>query len=140
MGALTVYLTARDAFQAAGLLQPDYQVAEGETYHYVSEDGSVFVVLSAGLFSSPKREFVAGPRKGQSEKITKEQVEAYRKLAESEWGKYIPGTLFSEPRFIPGKKRKHLPLMEYRHGVPYEAGWIDENGVDRTAVANRAFT
>jgi hypothetical protein len=55
----------------------------------------------------------------------------HRKLAEEEWGKYIPGTLFAQPRFIPGKKRKSLPLMEYRQGIPFEAGWIDEDGVHR---------
>ena len=122
---------ARDALQAAGVLQPDYEVDKRQAYHYVSKDGSVFVVWPAGLFSGAKREFVAGRRKGQTEKITKEQVEAYRKLAEEEWGQYIPGTLLSEPRFIPGKKRKSLPLIEYRDGVPYEAGWIDEKGVHR---------
>jgi hypothetical protein len=85
------------------------------------------------LFSGATREFVAGPRKGQTEKITKEQVEEYRKQAEKEWGKYIPGSLFSEPRFIPGKKRKSLPWIEHRYGVPYEAGRIDEEGVHRYA-------
>lgn len=128
MGALTVYLTARDALQAAGILQPSYEVAERDTYHYIAEDGSVFVVWTAGLFSNAKREFVAGPRKGQTETITSGQVEGYRKQAEKEWGKYIPETLFSGPRFIPGTKRKSLPLTGYKDGIPYDAGWIDEKG------------
>ena len=134
MGALTVYLTARDALQATGVLQPDYEVAERETYHYVAEDGSVFVVWPAGWFSGPKREFVAGPRNGETETITSADVDKYRDQAEKEWGKYIPGTLFSEPRFIPGTKRKTLPLIKYELGVPYEAGWIDEKGVHHHAI------
>jgi hypothetical protein len=139
MGALTVYLTVREALQAAGILQPDYEVVEHETYHYVAEDGSVFIVWTGGLLTSAKREFVAGPRKGETEKISKEQVEAYRKQAEEEWGKYIPGSLLSEPRFIPGKKRKSLPLIEYRNGVPFEAGWIDEDGVHRETISRTAI-
>jgi hypothetical protein len=131
MGALTVYLAARDALQAAGVLKPDYDEDDRETYHYVAEDGSIFTVQPGGFFSGASREFVAGPRKGHTEAITKEQVEAYRTQAEEEWGKYIPGSLFSEPRFIPGKKRKSLPLIEYRDGLPYNAGWIDEEGVHR---------
>ncbi len=131
MAAVTVYLTARDALQAAGVLQPDYQEADRETYHYVAKDGSIFIVWPAGLFSGATREFVAGPRKGQTEKISKAQVETYRNQAEEEWGKYLPGSLFSEPSFIPGKKRKSLPLIEYRNGIPYDAGWIDEDGVHR---------
>ncbi len=131
MGALTVYLTARDALQAAGVLQPDYEVAERETYHFVDGNGSVFTVRPAGLFTSAKREFVAGPRKGQIETITSAQVDEYRRQAEQEWGKYVPGSLFSEPRFIPGSKRTSLPLIQYRNGIPYEVGWIDEKGVHR---------
>lgn len=140
MGTLTVYLTARDALQAGGILQPDYEVADRESYHYVSEDGSVFVVWPAGWFSSAKREFVAGPRKGQTETITDEEIGEHRKQAEEEWGKYIPGTLLSEPRFIPGKKRTSLPLIEYRRGIPYEAGWIDARGVHRYPVPKAAVT
>jgi hypothetical protein len=128
---LTVYLTARDALQAAGVLQPDYSVAERETYHFVADDGSVFVVWPAGWLSSAKREFVAGPRKGRTENITNAQVEQYRKQAEEEWGKYIPGSRLSGPRFIPGTKRQSLPFFIHEFGVPREAGWIDEKGVHR---------
>ena len=131
MGVLTVYLSARDAFQAAGILRPDYEVHERETYHFIAHDGSVFVLHNKGLLSSAKREFVAGPRQGQVEKITDVQMEKYKKQAEEEWGKFIPGSLFSDPRFIPGKRRQSLPWIEYRHGVPYEAGWIDQDGLHR---------
>lgn len=134
MGVLTVYLTARDALQAAGVLQPDYEAVAREMYHFVAEDGSVFIVSRAHLFSSFKREFVAGPRKGQTETISNAQVEEYQRLAEKEWGKYIPGTLFREPRFIPGTKRKSLPLIRYKYGIPYEGGRIDENGVHHFEV------
>ncbi|HEX4147172.1 MAG TPA: HNH endonuclease [Pirellulales bacterium] len=131
MGALTAYMTARDALQAARVLKPDYDEYGHTTYHFIDKDGSDFIVVPGGWFSSPKREFVDGPRKGQSETITNDQVEAYRKQAEHDWGKLVPGSLLRDPRFIPGKKRKTLPLMIYEYGVPHEAGWIDEEGVHR---------
>jgi hypothetical protein len=134
MGALTVYLAARDALQATGVLQPDYEAAERETYHFRAEDGSVFVVHPSGLFSSAKREYVEGQKKGQTEKISDAEVEQHRKQAEAEFGKYIQGSLFKEPRFIPGKRRKSLPLITHPNGVPHEAGWIDEEGVHHYAV------
>ena len=34
LGALTVYLAVRDALQASGVLHPDYEVVERETYHF----------------------------------------------------------------------------------------------------------
>ena len=101
------------------------------TYHFVDKNGSEFIVVPGGRFSSSKREFVDGPRKGQSETITSDEMDDYRKQAEDEWGKYIPGSLLKDPRFIPGKRRKTLPLMIYEYGVPREAGWIDEEGVHR---------
>jgi hypothetical protein len=131
MGALSAYMAARDTLQAAGVLQPDYDEYGHMTYPFVDPDGSEFIVVPGGWFSSPKREFVDGPRKGQTERITDDQVRAYQKQAEDEWGKYIPGSLFREPRFIPGKKRSSLPLMIDDHGVSVEAGWIDEKGVHR---------
>ncbi|MBI2826027.1 MAG: HNH endonuclease [Planctomycetia bacterium] len=129
MGVLSVYLTARDVLQATGALQPDYVATAQESYHFAAEDGSVFIVHPAGLFSSAKREFVAGPRKGQMDEITNAQVEHYRRMAEAEWGKYVPGSLLRAPRFVPGKQRKSLPLFIDDHGVRREAGWIDEDGV-----------
>ena len=78
-----------------------------------------------------RREFVLRARKGQTENITDTEVAQYRNLAEKEWGKYLPGTLISEPRFIPGTRRKRLPLFIHEFGVPREAGWIDEHGVHR---------
>ncbi len=101
------------------------------TYHFVDKDGSEFIVVPGGWLSTPKREFVAGPRMGQTEAITNDEAETYRKQAENEWGKYIPGSLLADPRFIPGRRRKTLPLMIHDYGVPREAGWIDEKGVHR---------
>ena len=132
--ALTIYLAARDALQATGTLQPDYETAERETYHFRAEDGSVFVVHPGSLFSSARREYVDGPRKGRTETITNTEVEQHRQQAEAEFGKYLPGSLLKEPRFIPGKQRKSLPLYTYPNGVPHQAGWIDEKGVHRYAV------
>jgi hypothetical protein len=107
MGALTVYLTARDALQATGVLKPDYEVGERETYHFRAEDGSVFIVHPGGLFSSAERRYVAGPRKGQIEKITAAEVEEHRKQAEKEFGKFFPDRcllsrdLFQEDNDLP---------------------------------------
>ena len=129
MGIINVYLVTRDVLQTAGILQPDYSVAERETYHFVAEDGSVFVVWPAGWFSRAKREFVSGPRQGEKENITDAEVEGCRKKAEEVWGKYIPGSLLWEPRFIPGTQRTSLPLFREYRGLPQEIGWIDEKGV-----------
>jgi len=89
MGILNVYLVARDVLQTTGILQPDYSVTEQETYHFVAEDGSVFVVWPAGWVSSARREFISGPRHGQKEGMTNAEVNVCRKKAEEVWGKYI---------------------------------------------------
>jgi hypothetical protein len=134
LAVANVYLTAREALQAGGIFQPEYIVAEWAEYYFVADDGSVFTVQSSGWFRSAMRVFVAGRRKGNTERISNEKVEEYRKKAEEKWGKYIPGTLFSQPRFIPGTERTSLPFFEYPYGFPQEAGWIDETGVHRYSV------
>ncbi len=125
MGALTVYLAARDALRGAGVLRPGYTVVESSPYHFVAKDGSVFVVWPRRWLSSAKLEFIAGPRKGQTVRLTNLQVDRYRKLAEKIWGKLIPGGFLSDPRFIPGTKRKKLRYFSNERGV----GWIDEKGI-----------
>jgi hypothetical protein len=134
---LNVYLVARDVLQTTGILQPDFSVAERETYHFVAEDNSVFVVWPAGWISSARREFISGPRQGQKEEMTNAEVEECRRKAEEAWGKYIPGSLFSQPRFIPGTNRSTLPLIRDYRGLPQEIGWIDEKGVHYYAVPKR---
>ncbi|MBI2823757.1 MAG: HNH endonuclease [Planctomycetia bacterium] len=129
MAALTVYLVARDALRAGGVLHPGYKVDQEETYHFAARDGSVFILYPAGLFSRARRDFIAGPRKGQTEKISNTQVDEYRKQAEEQWGRYIPGSLLKSPRFIPGKQRTSLPVFIDDRGIRREAGWIDEEGV-----------
>jgi hypothetical protein len=61
-------------------------------------------------------------------------VEQYRKRAEEEFGKYIPGSRIAEPRFIPGKQRTSVPIIIDKYGIPHEAGWIDEKGVHRHSI------
>ncbi len=134
MGALAVYLTARDALQAAGILQPNYEVEGSLAYHYVAEDGSVFVVTEGSWLKAPRRVFVAGRRRGQSEKISQAEVDEFRRIAEKEWGRYVPGSAFSEPRFYPGAQRKSLPYYIYKDGIPREASWIDAQGVHRFSI------
>src|SRR5262249_19073567 len=83
MAALSVYLMARDVLQIAGVLKPDFAVDERETYHFREEDGSEYVIAKK-WFSSPERHFVAGPKKGRTEKITTQEMEEHRKRAEEE--------------------------------------------------------
>lgn len=134
MAGLTIYLTARDALQSAGIFQPDYEISAEATYHFLDSDGSVFTVKPDGWFSSAKREFVAGPRKGETETISSARATQYRKQAEAEWGRCERGNLISEPRFIPGTKRKTLPLYSEEFGDRREIGFIDEKGVHYHAV------
>jgi hypothetical protein len=132
-------MTARDALQAAGVLQPDYAEADHGVYHFVAKDGSVFYVQPAGLFSSAKLEFIAGPRKGQSVTITGAEVDHYRKIGDSEWGQYIPGSLLREPQFIPGARRKSVPLYINDRGIAREVGWIHEKGVHYYTIPKPAI-
>ena len=78
-------MTLREACQVAGVLKPDYGVVEGD-YYFVADDGSVFTMQRPaffGLIGSPTRTFVAGPRQGQTEKITSADLDAYQKEAEA---------------------------------------------------------
>jgi RHS repeat-associated protein len=127
IAALTVYLTLRDAAQAAGMLPIDY-VPDNAPYYFVGSDGSVFTVDDTSWYnfwSNPKRNYVAGPRSGQTEDITAADVESYKNEAEAVWGKFVPGNLFRDPIFIPGTQRSELPLTD-EFGMP--KGWIDQYG------------
>jgi hypothetical protein len=120
-------MTLREACQVAGVLKPDYGVVEGD-YYFVADDGSVFTMQRPaffGLIGSPTRTFVAGPRQGQTEKITSADLDAYQKEAEAKYGRYIPGGAFSDPRFEPGTERKTLPIIE--RGL--QRGYVDKEGV-----------
>ena len=110
MAVLDVYMTARDALRAAGVLQPEFVVEEWAEYYFVAKDKSVFIILIPWIGSS-KMVFVEGPRKDQEKAISEATVDRFRRIAEKKWGRYIPGTLTREPRFIPGTERKALPLM-----------------------------
>lgn len=111
---------------ASGVTGLSFEVADEGAYTFTANDGSIFVVYPPGiLYGSANRTFVSGPREGESESISKDDFELYRKLGEEQWGKYIPGGLFSEPRFIPGVQRKSLPLFDYERGYSREIGWID---------------
>jgi len=126
---VNVYLVARDVLQAAGALQPDYYISERQVYQFSCADGSVFVVYPPWPFLSPYVLYVEGARKGETETISRIEFALLKSHAESKWGKYIPGSLLSEPRFIPGTERKTLPLVRAEDGV--EIGWIDVKGVHK---------
>jgi hypothetical protein len=125
-----IYTTARDALQAAGVLQPDYHIEHAD-YYFTADDGSVFIIENPTWRKGAKQVFVAGPRAGQTIALTDEQYQQYKAAAEKIWGRYDPGSLIREPRFYPGEKRKRLPYYEDRDGYPWEAGWIDEDGIHR---------
>ena len=67
--------------------------------------------------------------KGRQKNSRGTEVEQYRNRAEQEFGKYIPGSLISQLRFIPGRQRTRLPLYDENRGVRREIGWIDASGV-----------
>jgi hypothetical protein len=81
MGALTVYMTLRDAMAAAGVNGMNLEVVQEEIYYFRATDGSVFMVQyyewPRSMFSSSHRVYVAGPRQGQTEDITNAEVNAY---------------------------------------------------------------
>lgn len=130
LGVVGAYLTVRDALAASGLTGLDFEVAEEGAYAFAADDGSHFVVYPGGrVWGAPYRTFVSGPRAGESETIDDSDFESYRALGEEQWGKYIPGGLFSGPKFIPGTQRSRLPLFDHQFGVSREVGWIDEHGV-----------
>jgi hypothetical protein len=127
-GGMAVYMTIRDAAEAAGVNGMDFQ-AINASHYFTDEFGSVFTVqeIDKGLFRSNTywRTIIAGYKAGRSEKITVENYEVYKEMVEKKFGKYIPGGLFSKPKFIPGTERKSLPWYdEYLN----ERGWIDETG------------
>jgi hypothetical protein len=127
--ALTVYTTLRAALQEAGAAQPDEVVIPAD-YYFVADDGSVFVIQYRNLWGlarlvmDPWKQFVAGPRKGETQSITWAKADEYVKEAETIWGHLIPGKLFRQSRFIPGTNRSSLPLYN-ENGL---VGWVDEDG------------
>lgn len=106
IGILSVFLTLKDACEAAGINGTKYHEMNAP-YYFTDGQGSVFTVQTPGLISqiwrNPQRSYVAGPKMGQTEDITSEQVEEYKQQAEKKWGKYIPGGIFTNPRFIPAR-------------------------------------
>lgn len=124
IAGLNIYMTFRDAAMAAGAnsLQPlehaPYYFTEGENIFIIKKP-----VLTA-IYSSYK-EYIAGPKAGTKEYITNKKRLEYKKKAEAVWGKYIPGHLFRSPRFIPGTRRKSIPII---NGCGEEEGYIDEDG------------
>lgn len=95
-----------------------------------------FVILPLLAFALAYAGMVcaAGPHKGQIEELTEAELTGYHDEAEAKWGNYIPGSLFREPRFIPGTERKILPLIEldtWSSNYGQKIGWVDENGVHK---------
>jgi hypothetical protein len=103
----------------------EFVVTQWEDYHFVAEDGSVFTVQRSGLFRGARRNFVAGPRAGQSESITWVEEALYEAVGEALYGRHIPAGLFNRECFIPGLLRDRIPLTdEYGRRI----GYIDEDG------------
>ena len=74
-----------------------------------------------------------GPYAGKKFRMSDAVAEEYKKQAEAKFGRYIPGSLLREPRFLPGTERDSLPLFEIdpRSGIESESGYIDEMGIHR---------
>lgn len=114
LGVLNVYGTLKDAAEFAGAPSGKFTEGPHQDYYFAGLDGSVFTVTPQGLFSTGRRNYILGPKKGQSESLTCGQVNEYRKLGEELYGRYVPATWFlgNQPRFIPGTIRKTLPIMD----------------------------
>jgi hypothetical protein len=127
-GALTVYITLRDALAATGHNGMNLEPINSD-YYFTAADGSVFIVQfyhwPSSIFNDDRRLYVAGPRRGQTEVITSAQVDAYREEAERVWGRYIPGGLLSSARFIAGTQRRSVPITDW---LGREIGYIDATG------------
>jgi RHS repeat-associated protein len=121
---LEAYMSARDVCQAMGLVQPDYTVVGTLPYYFPGGD-SVFIVKAPGalnFWSAPQKEYISGPRKGAVCEITDKAVQRYREIGEQLYGRYVPGNLFREPRFIPGTERKSIPLIDDNGFIIGEVG------------------
>jgi hypothetical protein len=135
---LDVYLTIRDGLEYLGAIYPEYEVGARMVYQFQADDGSIFIIWPKGWFYSAKVEFIEGPRSGEKLDITVEDVDRYRKIAEREWGEYIPGNRLRGPRFLPGRKRSTIPyMMTDEYGLEYEAGWIDAEGLHMHPLPKR---
>jgi hypothetical protein len=80
---------------------------------------------------------VAGPNAGTVETLTNAEYNQYNTQYEQEYGKYIPGTLFSSPRFIPGTKRDRLEL--WNDQTLQWDGYFDETGYHEYGFKNNAI-
>jgi hypothetical protein len=96
---------------------------------YVFEDeygeGSQFTVQPGSFFGDARKTYISGRREGAVEYINDVQAGSYRRVAEGVYGKYIPGNIFTSPRFEPGSERQTLPVYD-SGGI--QSGYIDESG------------
>ncbi len=125
---LTVLLTLEDALELTGHIKSPKDVREAE-YYFIDKDTSVFVVEThiwpRSWFSNSKKIFVAGPRAGQMEEITSDDVNQLRVKAEKVYGWLEPGGIFGVTKFHPGTHRRTLPILDEHLG---KIGYIDEEG------------
>lgn len=128
VAVLDIYLTLKDALQAANVLHTPGTATDTFTYYFVAEDGSVFSVfvpIGWNFWGSPYIKFHTGPNAGGIQYITDEEAAGYLLEAESKYGRHIPGGSFCEDRFEPGTDRERLPLYS---PDGWEIGYIDAEG------------
>ena len=94
-------------------------------YFHDKLTNSVFWLESGNWIYSPRMHFVGGPLDGQEEIISSEEYKYYEEQYHQAYGRYIPGGLFRDPKFIPGSKRSTLPLYKSDGSG---CGYIDEDG------------
>ena len=126
VGVLSAYLTLRDALQALEIAHPDRVPINGTYYH--TDGGGVFVIQTPawfGLFSGPKKVYVAGAMEGRSFDIPTGLVDYYQREGERLYGRHIEGGPFRQDRFIPGTLRRRLLLTDRDGRI---IGHIDETG------------
>jgi hypothetical protein len=78
------------------------------------------------LPTCPRRSTAVGMAPGQVQKINNLSVSIHRTIAEQKYGRYVPGNIFKEPKFIPGTDRQSI---EYIDSGGFPAGTINDKGV-----------
>ena len=114
LGVLNVYSTLKDAAEFAGAPSGKFTEGPHQDYYFADLEGSVFTVTPPGIFSRGRRNYILGPRAGETDDLTCGEANEYRKLGEELYGRYVPAVWFrgNQPRFIPGTMRETLPIMD----------------------------
>jgi hypothetical protein len=123
LGIINVYMAVRDMPELlleAGVPGVGCE-ADHFDYYFSEEDGSVFIV-QPGIFYGGTKRYIGGPKAGGAESISSLQINEYRSVGDSIWGRFDE----RNQKFIPGIQRDRIeavdPWSEQVHG------WYDKDG------------